>query len=104
MLPGQSHADPSSFYTSVYSQAQRPDSHTLYTLFPVFECLLFTILHTAKLGLLGSSAIAEKAGLLKGGGAGVVWVSVGSGMDGERELLEINVEMEQWRAENERAQ
>lgn len=51
MLLGQSHTDPSSFDLSVYSQAQRPDSHTLYTLFPIFEYLLFTILHPAMIGL-----------------------------------------------------
>lgn len=36
---------PPPFTPPVYSQAQRPDSHTLYTLFPLFECLLFTALH-----------------------------------------------------------
>lgn len=85
MLPGQSHGDPSSFYTSVYSQGQRTDSHTLYTLFSLFGYLLFTTLHPAAQPKLhglcvrhpGSRGVAVKAGGLRGGGAGAARVSVG---------------------------
>lgn len=97
MLPGQSHADPSSFYTSVYSQGQRPDSHTLYTLFSRFECLLFTALHPAARPKLASDSCSLQWKLhgLRVADLELCWSQWGSRMDG----AEIKVEMESWKWE-----
>lgn len=106
MLPGQSNADPSSFYTSVCGQVQRPDSHTLSSSIWVF--ILSAAHPAAHLRVASwhpaSCDVAAKASGLKGAGAQAEQVSVRGQNGWSKRMMEIKVEMEWQRAENEKVQ